>query len=200
MRLVFFLLALAAAGYAGYLQFNTPSNYASYSEEKLVQLEAAYDQAVLSTKGEAQDTTRVAQLMLQRELTRRLHVKLSLGAAGVCAALALALTLLGGRRGSSDESSQAYDPSPSAREAPAGTAPMTREQAAALLGVQPNAPRAVVEAALHAQLAEREPSQLVGLDPTLKHNVLQQREELMQAGNILLGRQELAFKTEPPRD
>ena len=197
MRIVFFLLALVAAGYAGYLQFHGPSTYASYSEAKLAQLEAAYDQAVLSTRGEAQDTNRVSQMYVQQELTRRLHVKVSLGAAGVCLVLALALTLLRGRGGSRGEEEQASAPHPTA--SPGGT-PMTREQAAARLGVQPHAPRAVVEAALQAQLAERDPSQLVGLDPTLKHNVLQQREELMQAGNVLLGRQELAFKADPTQE
>lgn len=198
MRFVFFLIALAAAVYAGYLHSNGASTYSSYSEQKLAQLEEAYDQAVHSAQGEQKDAILASQLMVERERTRRLHVKLALGTMGVCAMLAFVLTLLQ-RRGDLSATSQAHALDSGARESPAGAA-MTREQAAALLGVQPNAPRAVIEAALQAQLAEREPSQLVGLDPTLKHNVLQQREELMQAGNVLLGRQELAFKTEPPRD
>jgi hypothetical protein len=199
MRIVFFLLAVAAAGYAGYLQFYHPSNYTSFSEAKLTQLDQAYDAAISASRGEAErDANRLSQMLVQNELTRRLHVKAALGGAAVFLVLGLVMTLLRGRGGSREEQEQARVSSPTARDA-SGAPTMTREQAAALLGVQPNAPRAVVEAALQAQLAERDPSQLVGLDPTLKHNVLQQREELRQAGNVLLGRQELAI-TDPSQE
>ena len=61
-----------------------------------------------------------------------------------------------------------------------------RQKAAALLGVAPDAPPAVIEAALQAQLQQRDPSLLVGLAPDLKQLVMEQREELTRARDLLL--------------
>lgn len=197
MRIVLFLVALAAAGYAGYLKFGTPSLYTSYSPEKLEQLESAYEQKVNFAKGDQLDEDRVSLSLLREERVRREQVKWALGGAGAAFLLALVFTLVGGRGQAREDSRRGEGSGPVA--AP-GSQVTTREQAAALLGVHPNAPRTVIEAALQAQLAEREPAQLAGLDPTLRDNVLRQREELRQAGNLLLGRQELAFRPDRPQD
>jgi hypothetical protein len=61
-----------------------------------------------------------------------------------------------------------------------------RNKAAALLGVTLTAPAAVIEAALAAQLATRDPDRLAGIAPELKAMVLSQREALVKARDLLL--------------
>ena len=61
-----------------------------------------------------------------------------------------------------------------------------RNKAAALLGVQLNAPAAVIEAALAAQLASRDPNRLEGIAPDLKAMVLAQCDALIKARDLLL--------------
>ena len=188
MRILLFLIALGGAGYGGYLQFMQRTSYASYTAEQLDQLEAGQYEQTLTAKGDALDESRVAMMEIREERTRRRHAQLAFGVGGVGLLGALVLTVLGGRGRSRDEETHAPGPA----GAP-GLPNMTREQAAAVLGVRPDSPRAVIEAALQAQLAERNPADMVGHSPNLRQNVLQQREELTRAANVLLGRQELAF-------
>lgn len=62
-----------------------------------------------------------------------------------------------------------------------------RHKAARLLGVTPEAPPAVVEAALAAHLAAHDPSKLDGLAPDLRRMVLDRRGALQRARDLLLG-------------
>jgi hypothetical protein len=61
-----------------------------------------------------------------------------------------------------------------------------RQKAASLLGVAPDAPPAVIDAALQAQLQQRDPARLTGLAQELQDQALRQREELVRARDLLL--------------
>jgi hypothetical protein len=63
-----------------------------------------------------------------------------------------------------------------------------RQKAAKLLGVTVDAPPTVVEAALGAQLASRDPERMVGLAPDLRRLAVEQREALLRARDLLVGR------------
>jgi hypothetical protein len=63
-----------------------------------------------------------------------------------------------------------------------------RQKAAKLLGVTVDAPVNVVEAALGAQLASRDPERMVGLAPDLRRLALEQRDSLLRARDLLVGR------------
>ncbi|QRK10480.1 hypothetical protein JQX13_10525 [Archangium violaceum] len=191
MRTLLVLIALLAGGYAGYVAFFVKTPYSSYSQAQLGQLEDEYTRQYLSAEGDESEALRVSLTLIREELARPLHMKAALGVAGLSLLGALALTLVRSRR-RADTAQDAYGSSQELADPSSTPAPVvSREQAAALLGVRPDAPRGVIEAALQAQLAERDPSLLHGLDPTLRQRVLQQREVLTQAANLLLGRQEL---------
>jgi hypothetical protein len=61
-----------------------------------------------------------------------------------------------------------------------------RKQAAALLGVAVNAPATVIEAALQAHLRERDVARMDGLAPDLQRMMLEQREALIRARDLLI--------------
>ncbi|WP_375768797.1 hypothetical protein NR798_45165 [Archangium gephyra] len=188
MRILLFLVALLSGGYAGYLSTAAKTSYSSYSPAQLDQLEAELTRQVDKTSGDARDEHLVSLSILREERERPFKVQVAAGVAGLSFLGALVLTLVGGRRKGSQQEEEAYGaPSES------GSRQMDRNRAAALLGVRPDAPRAVVEAALQAQLAEKDPSQLGGHDPSLRQKIHQQREELQAAANVLLGRREIAF-------
>lgn len=193
MRTLLVLVALLAGGYAGYRELASKTSYSSYSPAQLDELEAEHQRQLLKASGEAFETQQLSLTMLREERSRRLQVQAALGVAGLSFVGALVLTLvsfLRGRRraGASGDEEPQSPAEPIGHYRSAGKA--ARAQAAALLGVRPDAPRAVIEAALQAQLAERDPVHLHGMDPALRQRVLQQREALVQAANLLLGRQQ----------
>ncbi|HYO54285.1 hypothetical protein [Archangium sp.] len=189
MRTLLFLVALLAGGYAGYLATFTKTPYSSYSLAQLDQLEAEHTRQVNRTSGDEHDANLISLMLIREELSRSLKIQVAGGVAGLSFVTALVLTLVGRRRAASHDDEDSHgtpDDSVGSRQA-------ERNRAAALLGVRPDAPRAVIEAALQAQLAERDPSQLQGLAPDLRQKFLQQREDLLQAANLLLGRRESPF-------
>ena len=196
MRTLLVLVALLAGGYAGYLGFVSKTTYSAYSSAQLDQLEAEHQRQLLKASGDAYDTHVLSLALIREERSRPLKAQASAGVAAVSLVSALVLTLVRGRRraDTSRDEAEHSSPEPIGHYRSAGKA--SRAQAAALLGVRPDAPRAVVEAALQAQLAERDPSQLHGLDPALRQRVLQQREALVQAANLLLGRQEISLPSD----
>ncbi|PTL83466.1 hypothetical protein [Vitiosangium sp. GDMCC 1.1324] len=193
MRILLFLVALLAGGFAGYLQFFNKTPYSSYSKAQLDQLEAEHSRQLQSASGDAYDTHLISLAMIREERERPLKVQMALGGAGVSFITALVLTLVRSRRRDDSSRDEAQAPAHEPVGHYASPSKASRAQAAALLGVRPDAPRAVIEAALQAQLAERDPALLHGLAPDLRQRILQQREELLQAGNLLLGRQEIPF-------
>lgn len=196
MRTLLVLVALLAGGYAGYLGFVSKTSYSSYSPAQLDQLEAEYQRQLQTASGDAYDTTLISLMLIREERSRPLKVQAALGVAALSLVSALVLTLVGKRRraDTSGDEEPRESPEPVGHYRSPGKA--SRAQAAALLGVRPDAPRAVIEAALQAQLAERDPSQLHGLAPDLRQRILQQREELLQAANLLLGRQEISLPSD----
>lgn len=189
MRILLFLVALISGGYAGYLATVAKTSYSSYSAAQLDQIEAEQSRLVDKTSGDERDSHLISLMLLREERGRPFKVQVAGGVAGLAFVSALLLTLVGRRHEGARREDEPY-------RAPGeggGSQQMDRNRAAALLGVRPDAPRAVIEAALQAQLADRDPSQLQGLDPTLRQQRLQQREELLAAANVLLDRREISF-------
>ncbi|HEX5754461.1 MAG TPA: hypothetical protein VFZ09_50220 [Archangium sp.] len=189
MRILLFLVALLSGGYAGYLSTVAKTSYSSFSPAQLDQIEAEQMRQLDRTSGDERDNHLVSLSLLRDERTRVSRLPVAGGVAGLSLLGALVLTLVGAlRKGSEQEEESSGAPSESG-----GSRQMDRNRAAALLGVRPDAPRAVIEAALQAQLAEKDPSQLGGHDPSLRQKIHQQREELQAAAHVLLDRRELAF-------
>jgi hypothetical protein len=189
MRILLFLVALLSGGYAGYLATFAKTSYSSYSAAQLDQIEAEQSRQVNRTSGDERDQHLISLMLLREERARPFKMQVAAGVAGLTFVTALVLTLVSGRRKDSQPEEDAYgNPVETG-----GARQMERNRAAALLGVRPDAPRAVVEAALQAQLAERDPSQLQGLAPDLRQKFLQQREDIQQAAHVLLGRREIPF-------
>ena len=126
--------------------------------------------------------------LLQEERRRRLYFTLALGVAG---AAAVASFFIRGRsspkpvlRGSRDEDVRLL----AAVGDPAILREGARQKAAALLGVSPDAPPAVIEAALQAQLQQRDPANMKGLTLDLQRLVQDQRDALVRARDLLLNK------------
>jgi hypothetical protein len=186
MRKLLFLIALLAGGYAGYLGTLGKTSYALYSKTQLDMLEQEHSRLVRQSRG---DTTEhaVSLQLIREERERPMRLYASAGAAALAFVIALLLPRSSGRARGSDSGEDSRFVQHVGD--PVLTGQGARHKAAALLGVLPDAPPAVIEAALQAQLAAREPSQMEGVAPDLRHAVLEQREELIRAGNLLLGRQ-----------
>jgi hypothetical protein len=198
MRWLLIMLAVGAAAMAGYLGTAAKNSYSGYSGPQLDQLENELRLALEPGLGggprpvklRSRSPEEELQLLdnrelLQEERQRRRYFPIALGVAGLAAVAAFFVR--GGAspvslRGSTDEEARLL----AAVGDPAVLREGARQKAAALLGVSPDAPPAVIEAALQAQLQQREPSQLHGLSQDLKQLVLQQREELVRARDLLL--------------
>jgi hypothetical protein len=200
MRWLLIMLAVGAAGTAGYLGTLAKNSFSAYSSEQLDMLEREMAQELgpgqapprppqASGKlAEQKAALAGSQQLLQEERRRRLFFALALGVAGV-AAVASFLVRGGSSsaptlRGSGDEEARLL----AAVGDPAVLREGARQKAASLLGVAPDAPPAVIEAALQAQLQQRDPSRMDGLAPDLKQLALQQREELVRARDLLLNK------------
>ncbi len=186
MRWWLILIALSAGGTAAYLGFFSKNSFSGYSREQLDMLEREF-----MAQGHAGGADAVwlqdRRQLLQQEHQRRLWLALALGAAALAGGAAI-LTRGGASssrlRGSSDEDARLV----AAVGDPAVLREGARQKAATLLGVAPDAPPAVIEAALQAQLQQRDPTLLAGLAPDLKQLVMKQREELLRARDLLLGK------------
>jgi hypothetical protein len=196
MRWLLIMLAVGAAGTAGYFGAFVKNSFSGYSNEQLdlLEREMAVELAQERTgsarkpaeaRAEQQLWVQDRQQLILEERRRRLFFILALGVAGV-AGMGVFLVRGGSAtphlRTSEDEESRLV----AAMGDPSVLREGARQKAAALLGVTPEAPPAVIEAALQAQLQQREPSMLVGLAPDLKQLVMDQREELTRARDLLL--------------
>jgi len=198
MRWLLIMVAVGAAGTTGYLGTVSKNSFSDYSGEQLDLLERELSQELAQERGsshapkrsakqvERQEQLAANQQLLQEERQRRLYFFLALGLAG--AAAVAAFFLPGGAsshpslRASSDEDARLL----AAIGDPIVLREGARQKAAALLGVSPEAPPAVIEAALQAQLQQRDLSRMDGLAPDLQKLALQQREELVRARDLLL--------------
>ena len=201
MRWLLIMLAVGAAGTAGYFGLFVKNSFTSYSNEQLdllereIAVELEQHRAAPTRKprpNEARTEQQVwaedRQQLVLEERRRRLFFILALGVAGASAVGAFLAR--GGSssaprlRTSSDEESRLV----AVVGDPAVLREGARQKAAALLGVAPEAPPAVIEAALQAQLQQRDPAMLTGLAPNLKQLVMEQREELTRARDLLLNK------------
>ncbi|HYH97748.1 hypothetical protein [Hyalangium sp.] len=197
MRWLLIMLAVGAAGTAGYLGSVAKNSFSAYSLEQLDVLERELSQELApehrpvrspktAKQAERQEFLAADHQLLLEERQRRLYFMLALGLAG--AAAVGAFLVRGGTsstpslRGSRGEDVRLL----AVVGDPAVLREGARQKAAALLGVSPDAPPAVIEAALQAQLQQRDPSRLDGLAPDLQKLALQQREELVRARDLLV--------------
>jgi hypothetical protein len=185
MRWLLIMVAVGAAGTAGYLSTFAKNSFSDYSNEQLDLLERELSHELGQGRGVRREQLAANQQLLLEERQRRFRFYLALGLAGITS---VAATLLRGGsstprlRGSKDEDVRLL----AAIGDPAVLREGARQKAAALLGVSPEAPPAVIEAALQAHLQQRDLSRMDGLAPDLQKLALQQREELIRARDLLL--------------
>lgn len=190
-RLVLAALAVVAAGGAFWLrQQSSVSSFAAYSDSQLDTLEAGYRRVMQTptapTSGGAArpDAALDAELslqMLQNERHRRTTLR---GLAIVALFGTLGALLMGRRSGRADRGEDTR-----LREAmgdPAVLLEGERHKAARLLGVTPDAPPEVIDAALAARLAASDLDRLEGIAPEVRRLVLDRRQELQRARDLLL--------------
>lgn len=190
-RIAFLLLAVLAGGTAWWLRREGPrSSFSAYSDTQLDTLEKAYRSASKAPVGPGPDldarreAALDAQLSLERLQQERFRRRAFLGseAIGILAVLGVLLPRRGGGKVSRKDERRLAD----ALGDPAVLLEAERRKAASLLGVSVEAPPEVIDAALAAKLAAREPDRLEGLDPGLRQVVLEQRQALQRARDLLV--------------
>lgn len=186
MRWLLLVLTLGAVGMVGHHMTQGRSSYSGYSDAQLTELEAELAQQ-MKRQGRVAEHIFTEQL-LQQERARRAQVHSSLQIASGLALATLGAFLLHAigawkaRRAAQREREQE-------RQALGGfgyTEPDARQQAAALLGVSITAPASIIEAAFEVQMRERDLSRMDGLAPDLQRKVLEEREALIRARDLLL--------------
>jgi hypothetical protein len=181
MRWPLFFLAVTCLLVATYFGLYGRTSYAGFSAEKVEMMENEF-RALAETAD--QDTRLRAQVELEliAQERRRPLLMYGAGAAGVLLLAAGFFVRAGRTRSTRHEE----DRLSAALGSPEVTLEGARNKAAALLGVAPNAPPAVIEAALRAQLEARDLSRLPGLAPDLQRLAKTQHEELIRARDLLL--------------
>lgn len=192
-RFVFAALAVLAAGGAFFLREKSRStSFSAYTEAQLDTLEESYravsqappTQGTAAAKAAREEAVLDAQLSLESLQTER-HRRLSLRALALVALLAVVGALLprrGGSRRNRGEDARLRK----AMGDPNVLLEGERHKAARLLGVAPEAPPAVVDAALEAQLAAHDPGRVDGLAPEVRRMILDQRQALQRARDLLV--------------
>jgi hypothetical protein len=200
MRWLVIMLAVGAAGTAGYLGTVAKNSFSDYSTEQLDLLERELNQELQqehtasrspkasSKQAEQKERLAANQQLLQQEWQRRFFFFIALGVAGISGVAAFFIrrgsparpTL----RGSSDEDARLV----AAVGNPSVLREGARQKAASLLGHRSQRSPAVIETALQAQLQQRDPERMEGLAPDLKMLALQQHEELIRARELLLNK------------
>jgi len=190
-RLVFVALAVLAAGGAWWLRRQgTGSSFGAYTGAQLDTLEAGYRAAMHAPPAPPTSTLVRADAALDAEISlglleaERHRRRALLGA--ISLALLAALGALLPRRGGSSAGRSEERRLAQAMGDPAALLEGERHKAAKLLGVTVEAPPAVVDAALAAQLAARDLGRLDGLAPDLRDIVLEQRQALQRARDLLV--------------
>jgi hypothetical protein len=188
-RLVFAALAVLTAGGAIYLrEKSSASSFSSYSDGQLDTLEANYRAVTRAPAGTSatsrRDAALDAEMSLERLQTER-YRRIALRSLALVALLSVAGAVLAGR----GRPPRNHKEDSRLREAmgdPAALLEGERNKAARLLGVTPEAPPAVVDAALAAQLAAHEVGRLDGIAPEVRRLLIDQRESLQRARDLLV--------------
>lgn len=184
LRLLALILFLASAAAAAWVWKFERNSFSAFSNENLGVLSAAYLEQIPRERAGGSEAE--ISLSLLEEERRRRALELPTGAAVVAGFLLLAWALLraGGR-------SHARTTGEEVRlqnqlGTPAQLEMGARHKAAELLGCQVDAPPELVLAAYEAQLQLRDPSRMDGLAPDLRRLVMEQRQELERARDLLL--------------
>lgn len=190
-RLMFVTFAVLAAGGAWWLRRQgTASSFGAYTGAQLDTLEAAYRAAMHAPPAPPTSTLARSDAAMDAEISlgfleaERHRRKALLGAISV--ALLGVLGALLPRRGGSSGARSEDRRLARAMGDPAALLEGERHKAAKLLGVTVEAPPVVVNAALAAQLAARDLGRLDGLAPDLRRMVLEQRQALQRAHDLLV--------------
>jgi hypothetical protein len=189
-RFVFAALAVVTAGGAFWLrEKSSASSFSAYTGAQLDTLEASYRAVTRAppaapTVAARRDAALDAELSLESLQTER-HRRLALRSLALVALLAAVGALLprrgGGRREHGEDARLRK-----AMGDPAALLEGERHKAARLLGVTPEAPPAVVDAALAAQLAAHDLGRLEGIAPEVRRLLLDQRQALQRARDLLV--------------
>lgn len=191
-RIVFAALAVVAAGGAFWLrEKSSATSFAAYSSAQLDTLEAGYRAVSRAPPAQGSAASRLdaaldAELSLERLLMER-HRRLALRGLAMVALLAAAGVVLprrGGARRARGEDARLRK----AMGDPAVLLEGERHKAARLLGVTLEAPPAVIDAALAAQLAAHDLGRMDGLAPEVRRLLLDQRQALQRARDLLVKR------------
>jgi hypothetical protein len=190
-RLVFAALAVLTAGGAIWLrEQSSRSSFSSYSDSQLDTLEEGYRAVTRAPAGPGttatsrRDAALDAELSLERVQTER-YRRTALRSLAMVSLLAAVGALLAGRgRARRDRGEEAR--LRVAMGDPVALLEGERDKAARLLGVRPEAPPAVVDAALAAQLAAHDLGRLDGIAPEVRRLLLDQRESLQRARDLLV--------------
>jgi len=192
-RLVFAALAVLSAGGAIFLREKSSStSFSAYTEAQLDTLEANYravsqappTQGTVAARAAREEAALDAQLSLESLQTER-YRRRALRALLIVALLAVVGALLPRRRGSQGDRGE-DERLRKAMGDPAVLLEGERHKAARLLGVTPEAPPAVIDAALAAQLAAHDPARVDGLAPEVRRMILEQRQALQRARDLLV--------------
>jgi len=177
------------------------SSFSGYSAAQLETLERGYAKALqqhpvvplsppsrnaqrsLDRGLDSVEQAAISLSLLEDERRRRTLLGSAVAVAGLAALALLLLQLRRVRRMDRAEAARLT----AALGSPESLLAAERVRAAKLLGVAPDAPAEVVEEALAAQLAARDPARLVGLAPQLQRVAEEQRQALLRARDCLLG-------------
>jgi hypothetical protein len=184
MRWTLLGISLFCALVAGYLGTAGRSSFSSYSSEQLDLLQHELD----GPRAHPTEQEAFAKTLLEAERRRRITFPstLALAVLGALAAFVVPSARVGitSSSGTPDERRLR-----AAIGDPALALEGARHKAATLLGVNVSAPSSVIEAALEAQLKDRDMGRLQGLAPDLQKLALEQREALVKARDLLLKKQ-----------
>jgi hypothetical protein len=189
-RLVFAALAVLTAGGVIWLrEKSSASSFSSYSDAQLDTIEAGYRRATrappaATSVAARRDAALDAELSLEQLQTER-YRRTALRSLSAVTLLAIVGALLSGRR-RTQRGSKEDGRLRKAVGDPAALLEGERNKAARLLGVTPEAPPAVVDAALAAQLAAHDLGRLDGIAPEVRRLLLDQRESLQRARDLLV--------------
>ena len=192
-RLFFVAVVLLSAGAGGWLRHQgSASSFGPYTGAQLDTLEAGYRAAMpvpplpgvgpraLAAR-EASIDAEVSLGLLEAERHRR-KALLGVLAVAVLGTLGALIPRRGGPAASGDEERRLAR----AMGSPTVLLEGERHRAAKLLGVALEAPPAVIDAALAAQLAAHDLGHVDGLAPDLRKMMLEQRESLRRARDLLV--------------
>lgn len=175
--------AIAASIAVGSYWIPARSSYTHHPSPELTGMRAALEKT--ASQRTLDDHERVSAVLLDEELRRRTRMQWAGGAAALFFALAWGAPAGSRRRTVSDTHSEEQRLAATLGD-PAQQLASARRKAAQLLGVSWDAPSPVIEAALSAQLALRDPSRAQGLAPDLRQLMLEQREALVRARDLLI--------------